>query len=75
MTPNEYRQKYRRCGTCVYWDELVYTGDNVGNCKVKNKRKWNTNGRFCRVYKAKEFEVSEIGSVNKIKMPKTKPSR
>lgn len=48
MTPNEYRKKHRRCATCKYWDCM--------NCKVKNTTTFGYQGRFCRVYKAKEFK-------------------
>lgn len=48
MTPNEYRQKHKRCATCKY---------KCGSfCDVMNKRLPKTKGRFCKVYKAKEFE-------------------
>ena len=56
MTPNEYRKKYKRCATCKCWilpleSSLVY----AGKCKVKVANKFNTDGRFCRIYKPKEF--------------------
>lgn len=57
MTPNEYRAKHRRCATCVYCYDIVTFGDaRIGNtCAVKQKNTKLNKGRFCRVYKAKEF--------------------
>ena len=58
MTPNEYRQKHKRCATCVYWHS-EYTDHfaeiNCGKCKIKNISKTDCNGRFCRLYRAEEF--------------------
>ena len=56
MTPNGYRRKHKRCGTCKYWI-LPLTDSSVcaGKCKVKVVNKFNTDGKFCRVYKPKEF--------------------
>lgn len=56
MTPNEYRRKHKRCGTCRYWNNDIYTSNFVGMCLVKRIRKNNTNGKFCKVYKMKEFK-------------------
>lgn len=58
MTPNEYRKKHKRCGMCQYWHttcEWEYH-ELPGNCTVKQMDKYNNQGRFCKVYKAKEFE-------------------
>lgn len=30
MTPNEYRQKHKRCGTCKYWSELYLDYEQPG---------------------------------------------
>lgn len=59
MTPNEYRKKHRRCVTCEYcYDDTIYFGkvrlDTT--CRVKQKTTKLNKGRFCRVYKAKEFK-------------------
>lgn len=54
MTPNEWRKKHKRCGTCVYW-----RGDSFERkpyCKVKQINRTLKKGRFCKVYKAEEFE-------------------
>lgn len=48
MTPNEYRKRHKRCATCKYYDYF--------NCKVKNTLTFGYKGKFCRVYKAKEFK-------------------
>lgn len=50
MTPNEYRKNHKRCATCVYWER------NGCDCKVRKITKFGKEGRFCRVYKAKEFK-------------------
>lgn len=54
MTPNEWRKKHKRCGTCVYWGG--YVGLYPKTCKVKLTYKSAKKGRFCKIYKAKEFE-------------------
>lgn len=55
MTPNEYRKKHRRCRTCAYFrGNPGYFKKDI--CEVKMTNKLRTSGRFCRVYKAKEFE-------------------
>lgn len=55
MTPDEYRAKHRRCRTCVY-----YGGNRSGvfnyKCAAKEFKTKPNKGRFCRIYKAKEFE-------------------
>lgn len=56
MTPNEYRQKHKRCATCVY-----YGGNNLFRtsscyCLAKNRTTYKTRGHFCKIYKAKEFK-------------------
>lgn len=56
MTPNEYRKKHKRCGTCVYWNEPYLGYEHSGVCCVKKADKYNNQGRFCRVYKPKEFK-------------------
>ena len=55
MTPNEYRKKHKRCGTCKHWTEPVLGYEHSGVCDVKKSDKYNTEGRFCRIYKAKEY--------------------
>ena len=55
MTPNEYRKKHKRCGTCEHWIEPVLGYEHSGVCDVKKSDKFNTEGRFCRIYKAKEY--------------------
>ena len=50
MTPNEYREKHKRCATCKYWESILWL------CKVKEANKKKHDGRFCRVYKPKEFK-------------------
>lgn len=61
MTPNEYRKKHRRCATCEYCRDIAMIDDLetiVGQvCVAKIKPTKLNKGRFCRVYKAKEFEV------------------
>lgn len=52
MTPDEYRKKHKRCATCRYW--LGY-GNNCDYCKVKNIKKWRTDGKFCKTYEAIPF--------------------
>lgn len=54
MTPNEYRKKYKRCRTCKYWKWNSWF--LFGSCKVKRTIKTDAQGRFCRVYKAREFK-------------------
>ena len=54
MTPNEYRAKHKRCTTCVYFDKKDI-GYKYGDCKAKQKRTRSNSGRFCQIYKAKEF--------------------
>ena len=54
MTPNEYRQKHKRCVTCEYYGQVSCF------CKVKqimmiSERERKKNQRFCKVYKAKEY--------------------
>ena len=58
MTPNEYRQKHRRCRTCEYcYDVVIFGKTTIGNtCIVKQKHTKLNKGRFCRVYEAKEFK-------------------
>lgn len=57
MTPNEYRKKHKRCGTCKYWQPTANTYySHPCDCKVQNVNKYSSDGRFCRVYKANEFE-------------------
>lgn len=54
MTPNEWRKKHKRCGTCVYWGG--YVGPLPKTCEVKLTHKSAKNGRFCKIYKAEEFK-------------------
>ena len=59
MTPNEYRVKHKRCATCVYCYDIVTVGDIriIGNtCTVKQKTTELNKGKFCKVYKPKEFK-------------------
>ena len=59
MTPNEYRQKHKRCATCEYWIPDFtnhFAGINCGKCKVKNITKTEREGRFCRLYRAEELK-------------------
>lgn len=54
MTPNEWRKRHKRCGTCIYW-----RGDPLERkpyCKVKQINRTLKKGRFCKIYKAEEFE-------------------
>lgn len=55
MTPNEYRKKHKRCATCEYHIAKSY-GFHQGICDVKQKTTKATSGKFCRVYKAREFK-------------------
>lgn len=58
MTPNEYRQKHKRCATCAFWlREYInhFAEFECGKCKVKNIAKTDREGRFCRMYKAEEY--------------------
>lgn len=64
MTPNEYRQKHKRCATCVY-----YGGNNLFctsscYCLAKNRTTYKTRGHFCKIYKAKEFKGVHISGQN-----------
>lgn len=52
MTPNEYRRKHKRCRTCIYCKE----GITRYFCRVKDKSTNERMGRFCKVYKAREFK-------------------
>lgn len=60
MTPNEYRKKHKFCATCVYCNDIVMYDDEkttVGQvCTVKIKPTKLNRGRYCRVYKAKEYK-------------------
>lgn len=56
MTPNEYRQKHKRCRTCIYWKMTLSYDDEHEFCKVKRKATRSNSGKFCKCYKAKEFE-------------------
>lgn len=56
MTPNEYRKKHKRCRTCMYYSINCRTFNYDEICTVKNAKTKENKGRFCRVYKAKEFE-------------------
>lgn len=49
MTPNEYRQKHKRCATCVYCYDIVTLEDTrIGTtCAVKQKTTKLNQGRFC----------------------------
>lgn len=49
MTPNEWRKKHRKCGTCAYWGG--YVGLYPKTCKVKLTHKSAKSGRFCKIYK------------------------
>lgn len=55
MTPNEYRKKHRRCATCEYWERNPFEPTTVNPCRAKGVFKLDTEGKFCRVYKPKEF--------------------
>lgn len=63
MTPNEYRKKHKRCATCKYYSKKImftYLGRTYyydsGVCAVKNIDTEPTSGKFCRVYKSREFK-------------------
>lgn len=57
MTPDEYRQKHKRCATCVYYGENnFFQASPSYYCLVKNKTTFDSKGRFCKVYKAKDFK-------------------
>ncbi len=64
MTPEEYREKHRRCRTCTYCRRIYNSYDcrNYDNyCEVKNKNvclddKLIPAGTFCKLYKPKKFE-------------------
>ena len=56
MTPNEYRKKHKRCATCEYFIQEV---GSRGECEVKCIKRHNTDGMFCKVYKAKEFKEND----------------
>lgn len=57
MTPEEYRKKHRRCGTCRYW-RPPYSSNHKhsGECIAKRDYKYNNQGRFCKIYIAEEFK-------------------
>ena len=56
MTPDEYRQKHKRCATCVYCDKNNFFCTSSYYCLAKNKTTYEKRGRFCKVYKAKDFK-------------------
>ena len=57
MTPDEYRQKHKRCATCVYYGENnFFQASPSYYCLAKNKTTFDSKGRFCKVYKAKDFK-------------------
>lgn len=51
MTPDKYRQKYKRCSTCEYYDKSCF------ECKVQKKFIYNKEKLrpFCKTYKAMPF--------------------
>lgn len=57
MTPNEYRAKHKRCGTCVFCKK-VFPIESATKyiCRVKCKSITKQSGRFCKVYKAEELK-------------------
>lgn len=58
MTPDEYRQKHKRCATCVYYEKnnKFFQALPSYYCLAKNKTTFDSKGRFCKVYKAKDFK-------------------
>jgi hypothetical protein len=74
MTPDEYRKRHRSCGTCVYWKKDCCL-DTRGVCTAKMREKWNTNGKFCRVYEAKEYHRIDKFKKSNPTPPIVKPSR
>lgn len=56
MTPNEYRQEHKRCATCVYYGGNNLFCNSSCYCLAKNKTTFDSKGRFCKVYKAKDFK-------------------
>jgi hypothetical protein len=59
MTINEYREKHKRCKTCVYASQNNYDWYCLakGTCYVGNVGDYALKGCFCELYKAKEFKV------------------
>lgn len=57
MTPDEYRQKHKRCATCKYFVSN-YTNVYRGICDVKEQSTKRTKGRFCKTYKPISFNES-----------------
>lgn len=54
MTPDEYRKRHKRCATCIYYILSNFAAERI--CSVKNLTTYKNDGRFCKVYKAKEWE-------------------
>lgn len=53
MTEDEYRKKHKSCNTCRYFCFLAPGKKFV--CKLKNKTFRINRGKFCGMYKAKEW--------------------
>lgn len=56
MTPNEYCKKHKRCATCVYYGGNNLFCTSYDYCLAKNRTTYKIRGRFCKIYKAKEFK-------------------
>lgn len=60
MTPNEYRTKHKRCSTCAFCKKVFPIEAATGYiCRVKWQSTQKQKGRFCKVYKAREFKENE----------------
>lgn len=65
MTPDEWRKKHKMCGNCIYFcehskaDKEADISLSDGLCTVKSRDKVKTLIRFCKVYKAKKFELQK----------------
>jgi len=53
MSPDEYRQKHRRCSTCKHCSPLII--NHYCNVKGKPITLYSLTGMFCRCYDPKPY--------------------
>ena len=56
MTPDKYRQKYKSCYTCEYFQKVNPIELKRESCKIKNRELKGDEGKKCKVYKPLPFE-------------------
>lgn len=56
MTPDKYRQKYKSCYTCEYYQKADLFKLKHENCKIKNRELKGDGGKKCKAYKPLPFE-------------------